>query len=69
MHTHKHERIRVCRVVEAVGAAHDEDCPPGCAQRHAFHYVRLPVSASTAPPQRRAGRRLDIVVDLQPALR
>ena len=29
-----------CRVVEPVGVDHDEDCPPGCTQRHAFFYVR-----------------------------
>lgn len=48
---------------------HDEDCPPGCTQRHAFFYVRVRASRSTAPPHRRAGRRLDLVVDLQQVLR
>ena len=57
------------RVIEPVGLEHDEDCPPGCPQRHAFHYVRVPASRSTAPPQRRQGRRLDLVVDLQEGLR
>lgn len=58
-----------CRVVDPVGVDHDEDCPPGCRQRHAFHYVRVRASRSTAPLARRAGRRLDLVVDLQAALR
>jgi hypothetical protein len=58
-------------VVEAVGVDHDEDCPQGCTQRHAFHYVRLLASRSTAEPARggTCTRRLDIVVDLQQALR
>jgi hypothetical protein len=58
-----------CRVVEAVGVDHDDDCPPGCSQRHAFHYVRVRAARSTAPPARRSGRRLDLVVDLQQGLR
>ncbi|PRW33917.1 hypothetical protein C2E21_7441 [Chlorella sorokiniana] len=57
------------QVVEPVGVDHDEDCPPGCTQRHAFFYVRVRASRSTAPAHRRAGRRLDLVVDLQQALR
>lgn len=48
---------------------HDDECPPGCTQRHAFHYVRVRASRSTAPAVRRAGRRLDLVVDLQEELR
>lgn len=57
------------RVVEPVGLDHDEECPPACPQRHAFHYVRVPASRSTAAPQRRQGRRLDLVVDLREELR
>ena len=58
-------------MVEAVGVDHDEDCPQGCPQRHAFFYVRLRASRSTAAAGRGGActRRLDIVVDLQQGLR
>lgn len=55
-------------MVEALGAAHD-GCPPDCTEAHAYFYVRVKASSSTAPPGRRERRRLDLAVDLQPALR
>jgi hypothetical protein len=67
---------RVGRVVEHVGAAHDEDaCAPGCAQRHEYCYVRFNLPAR--PPGRRARgnpaapapARVDLAVDLQPGMR
>ena len=59
-----------CRVVEYIGSYHDPDaCPPSCAQRHAFYYVRLPPSSSTAARARWGRRRLDLATDLQAALR
>ena len=54
------------RVVEFIGEQHDLDaCRADCAQRHAYYFVRLPPSSSTAPRARWARRRLDLEVDLQ----
>jgi hypothetical protein len=67
---------RVGRVVEHVGAAHDEDaCAPGCVQRHEYCYVRfnLPVrppgGRARGNPAAPAPARVDLAVDLQPGLR
>ena len=63
--------LPVCptRVVEHIGMVHDEGCQPGCTQRHAWFYVRVRATSSSAPPSRHAARRLDLVVDLQDRLR
>ena len=58
------------RVVEFIGEGHDEDaCVADCVQEHVFCYVRVPPSRSTAPRSKWGRRRLDLAVDLQPALR
>jgi hypothetical protein len=54
------------RVVEFIGEQHDPNaCRADCAERHAFYFVRLPPSSSTAPRARWARRRLDLEADLQ----
>lgn len=59
-----------CRVVEFITSAHEEDrCSPDCVQEHAYCFVRVHPSRSTAPRARWARRRLDLAVDLQASMR
>lgn len=51
--------------MECIGDVHDHDsCPEGCAQEHAYCFVRVAPTRTTAPAARRARRRLDLAVDL-----
>jgi hypothetical protein len=62
--------VHLGQVVEWIGDEHDADaCPYDCSQRHAFCFVRVTPSHSTAPPETRARRRLDLAVDLREEFR
>lgn len=62
--------VHLGQVVEWIGEEHDaEACPPNCSQRHAFCFVRVAPTRSTAPAAARARRRLDLAVDLREAFR
>ena len=57
-----------CRVVEALDAAHQDDCcDAGCQQKHAFHFVRVRTSANHACSWR--GAAIDLKLDLHPRVR
>lgn len=62
--------VHLGQVVEWIGEEHDADaCHYNCSQRHAFCFVRVAPTRSTAPPAARSRRRLDLAVDLREEFR